>query len=159
MNEEKVKNILGFLVLKYKMDYVFYEFKNYLGTNATMVTYSYYNKFGCFTIANIPVRGDVQYYRFNRVEQIKDMVLLRSTDLGVLTKNNEMAYREYFDNISKYELNIFDFEPEIWYKHRHGGFLKIPFFWGTDKQILQALADVIETQIKKNGSFFGIKVL
>lgn len=38
-------------------------------------------------------------------------------------------------------------------------FLGIPFFWGTDKQVLCALAEVIETQIQKQGSFFGIKVV
>ena len=159
MTEEKVKNILGFLCLKYKMNYSFVEYENYLGTNADLLTYSYYNEFGCFTIAHVPVRGDVMYYRLDSIDQITDIILTHPLDLGVLTQKNEKKYREYSDNISKHKLSIFDFEPEIWAKHRKTGFLKIPFFWGTDKQILQALAVVIETQIKKYGSFFGIKVL
>ncbi len=159
MTEEKVKNILGFLCLKYKMTYALGEHENYMGTNAVLRTYSYYNKFGCFTIADVPVRGDVMYYRLDSVDQIADILLSPSPNLGVLTQKNEKAYREYDENISKHKLQIFDFEPEIWEKHRKTGFLKMPFFWGTDKQILQALADVIEAQIEKYGSCFGIKVL
>lgn len=159
MDEEKVKEILGFLRSKYKMTYNFCEFENYLGSNAAIQIYSYYNEFGCFAVANVPVRGEVMYYRLDSVNQIKDVILSCPPNLGVLTHQNEKLYREYFANISKHELHIFDFEPEIWERHRKTGFLKIPFFWGTDTQILQALADVIETQIKKSGSFFGIKVL
>lgn len=158
MDEEKVKGILGFLCSKYKMTYDFSEFENYLGTNATIQIYSYYNGFGCFSVANVPVRGEVMYYRLDSIDQIKDIILSRPPNLGVLTQQNEKLYREYFDNISKHKLQIFDFEPEVWDKYRKTGFLKIPFFLGTDKQILQALAAVIETQIKKGGSFFGIKV-
>lgn len=159
MDEDKVKKNLDFLCSKYQMKYALGEFEHYLGTNAVLVTYSYYNEFGCFTIANVPVRGDVTYYRLDSVDQIKDVILSGSPDLGVLTQQNEKLSRAYDDYISKRRLQIFDFEPEIWDKHSKTGFLKLPFFWGTDKQILQALADVIETQIEKYSSFFGIKVL
>ncbi len=157
--EEQVKNILGFLCLKYKMNYSLGEYENYLGTNAVLLTYSYYNEFGCFTIAHVPVRGEVTYYRLDSIDQITDIILRHDLNLGVITPKNEKKFREHSQNILKHELSIFDFEPEIWAKHRKTGFLKIPFSWGTDKQILKALADVIKTQIEKYGSFFGIKVL
>ena len=114
MTEEKVKNILGFLCLKYKMNYSFGEYENYLGTNADLLTYSYYNEFGCFTIAHVPVLWDVMYYRLDSIDQITDIILTHPLDLGVLTQKNEKKYREYSDNISKHKLSIFDFEPEIW---------------------------------------------
>ena len=135
------------------------EYEDYLGTNAVLLTYSYYNEFGCFTIAHVPVRGEVTYYRLDSIDQITDIILRHDLNLGVITPKNEKKFREHSQNILKHELSIFDFEPEIWAKHRKTGFLKIPFSWGTDKQILKALADVIKTQIEKYGSFFGIKVL
>ena len=158
MTEKQVKDALKFLCVKYKMNYTFAEFENYMGTNANIETYNYYNKYGCFTIANVAVRGDVDYYHLDSIDQLKDILFSRPPNLGVLTSKNEKQYKEYANNILKYKLRIYDFEPEIWQKHRKSGFLKIPFFWGSEKQILQALADVIEAQIEKNCSFFGIKV-
>lgn len=154
MTEENVRKSLDFLCLKYNMSYSLGEYENYLKRNAWLFTYSYYNDFGCFTITNIPVVGDVSYYRLDSIYQISDILL----DTDALDENPE-ADKIYSDNIKKHTLSIFDFEPEIWEKHKKTAFLGIPFFWGTDKQVLRALAEVIETQIQKQGSFFGIKVV
>lgn len=140
MDEKIIKKYFGFLNDKYKMAYDCGSFDNYLGRAAAILTYSYYNEFGCFTIANVPVVGDVMYYRLKCVDHIPKFIVSGDYDT------------------SQFKLDIFNYEPEIWEKHRKSGFLKIPFFWGSEKQVLRALAEVIETQIQKYGSFFGIKV-
>ncbi len=137
---EGVKKYLSFLSDKYKMTYAFGEFDNYLGRNVAILTYSFYNEFGCFTIATVPAVGDVMYYHLKSVDHIPKLIVSGDYDLN------------------QFVLNVFDYEPEIWEKHRRSGFLKIPFFWGSEKQILRALAEVIEIQIQKHDSFFGIKV-
>ena len=45
MTEKQVKDALKFLCVKYKMNYTFAEFENYMGTNANIETYNYYNKY------------------------------------------------------------------------------------------------------------------
>lgn len=149
--EEKVKKYLWFLIEKYGMSYVREDFEVWDGWEKG--TYSFYNDNGCFTIEQSDPRDGVGYFRLDSIHSLKDFVLSEPPD-------NEEEQRQYVDERRKhYEyINIFDVEPEIWEKHKRSGFLKMPFFWGSAKQVLRGLAEVIETQIQKTGQFFGIKV-
>lgn len=140
MREQIVKDALDFLCEDYEFHYRFAQFENYLNQHLPIMTYSYYNENGCFTITEFEPRHEVTYLHLDTVDSVK----------------------EYFSwNYSKKlqrEVNIFDIEPDIW--NRRGKICGIPnlFFWGSDKKILKALAEVIQVQIEKNGAFFEIKV-
>lgn len=61
MYEGKTKLItkhLGFLVSKYKMNYLFQSFPKFLGFYGPSDCYSFYNDNGCFTIHNLAQRGE-----------------------------------------------------------------------------------------------------
>ncbi|MCL2817596.1 MAG: hypothetical protein FWD39_04330 [Clostridiales bacterium] len=154
MDENKVKKYLWFLVEKYGMSYDYQGFKDYRpgGLGFTEI-YSFCNESGCFTIME-PQSDDVSYICLDSIDLLKIFILWQTAD----NKEEREKYEQYFDEKQIHYINIFDVEPEIWKKHRRSGFLKIPFLWGTDKQVLRGLAEVIETQIKKTGQFFGIKV-
>ena len=71
MNEEKVKKYLGFLEKKYHMNYNYALFDNYLGTNAKLQTFTFYNDNGCFLIHDVPVKGEVEYVYLDDIEIVK----------------------------------------------------------------------------------------
>ena len=155
MTEDLVQKILGFLCSKYHMTYSFAENKKYWGEDLYIGTYSFYNQFGCFTIANIPVIGEKNYYRLDSVDRVSDILNGEGGQLKVLTQDNQAADDLCYNR----NVGVYTFETKIWTKHViTKGLLRIPFLWFTDKQELLALADVIEAQIKKYHSFFGIKV-
>ena len=155
MTEDLVQKILGFLCSKYHMTYSFAENEKYWGGDVYIGTYSYYNEFGCFTIANVPVIGQTNYYRLNSVDLVSNILNGEGGDFKVLTQDDQAVDDQCYNR----NVAVYTFEPKIWTKHViTKGLLRIPFLWGTDRQELLALADVIEAQIKKYHSFFGIKV-
>ena len=161
MTEKIVEDNLDFLCEQYGFNYTFAEFENYLNTNIGIDTYSYHNEYGCFTITNFAARGEIDYICLDNIQSLKDFLCPKYPDEWSTYNKELMQYLkvQYLEERGKHEINIFNTEPEIWEKHRRKfGFLKIPFFWGSNKQVFKALAEVIEAQIEKNGSFFGIKV-
>lgn len=149
MTEKTAKDALRFLCDKYGMNYTFAEFENYLGTNISIETYSYHNENGCFTITNFAARGEVEYLHFNSVGLLKNYLF--SEYLGDWNLNNDKL-RKYYDEKLSHKIRIFEYEPEIWKKH------KVKTFFGGYKKELNILAEVIQTQIDKHSEFFGIKV-
>lgn len=88
---------------------------------------------GCFSVYNLTQRDEVAFY-FSR------------------------KFSDNIDELKEKSISIESVEKDIWEKHRKTGFLKIPFFWGSNMQVFRALAEVIKTQIEKYGSFFEISV-
>lgn len=138
MTEKQVRAALDFLVEEYAFKYVYQLFENCPFGNWCTETYSYYNDNGCFTITNICVRGDVGYVHLKNIELLKTFM-----------------YSDASERV-KYLININSIEEEIWKKHEKASLFK-RFFWG-DKKYLSIVAEIIRSQIKKNGAFFGIKI-
>lgn len=142
MNETIIKNSLGFLCSEYGFDYQVLEFDNYLNRGGTLIAYNYFNGNGCFTIANVPVIGDVTYYRFDSIDQLKKYTTPAADSLS---------------DIGGCELNIFSYEKQIWKSHEELLGFKNPFAYLTDKRILNVLHEVIQAQLQSRNEFFGIK--
>ncbi len=138
--EEIIKKNLDFLCVKYGMKYSSHIFENYLGKNASLDTYSYYNENGCFSVLSIEARGDLNFAYFNSIDFLK------------------MYVEPEFMGRHKYKINVFETEKGIWEQHEKIFFFKNPFFWWNKNRIFRALAEVIEVQIVKTGQFYGIKV-
>lgn len=139
MKELQVKKNLDFLCLDYNLKYKASEFTNYLSTNGSVETYSYYNDFGCFTISNFAVKGELDYLVFKSIDEMQQCFLSKAS-------------------ISNFLINIFNYEQEIWKKNQKLLFFKNPFCWLNTNKTLRVLSEVIKSQIKKNGNFFGIKI-
>lgn len=139
MTEKIVKESLGFLFQKHGMLYDYREKQNYMGY-CDLRCFTYYNNDGCFTITDLTQSDDVDFVRLG--------------DIRLLDSYISSSYSQKQKNI----VRIFEYEPEIWARHKKKGFLKIPFFWGSNKQVLRALSEVIDHQIQSTGQFFGIKV-
>ena len=122
---------MDFLCLDYNLKYKASEFTNYLSTNGSVETYSYYNDFGCFTISNFAVKGELDYLVFKSIDDMQQCFLSKAS-------------------ISNFLINIFNYEQEIWKKN--------PFYWLNTNKTLRVLSEVIKSQIKKNGNFFGIEI-
>lgn len=138
MTELIVKSNLSFLIEKYEMFYIRKDFK--INDSLVTETYSFYNENGCFTISNFSPRGEVDYIRLDGINSLK--------------KYLSLDYNEK----RKFIIDITSVEKEIWSKHSKLLFFKNPLFWLNSRNVLKALAEVIETEIKKTGQFYGIKV-
>lgn len=142
IDEDNVKKYLSFLIEKYGMYYAREDYNAW--DNWAYATYSFYNDSGCFTITDLVQGDDVDYAVLDSVNSLKTYVFSDSSEQ------------------SKSQMRIASFEKDIWEKYEKGFLffknLKKPFFWRSAKNILQTLAEVIETQIQKTGQFFGIKV-
>ncbi len=128
-----IKELFGFLVKQYGLTYVYQDFKNCFDGNWQVYTHSFYNESGCFTIHNLPQRGELDFYyakKFsnNRKDLCEKMIDIRSA------------------------------EEEIWKKHSNVLGIRNPFFWWSEKKVLSTLVEVIKSQIKKKGEFFGIEI-
>lgn len=133
MTEKTVKDALDFLCKQYGLNYSFQRFEKHPFGNWCADMYSFYNESGCFSIYNLIQRDEIDFYfakKFsNNITELKEKIVL-----------------------------IESVEKDIWERHKKTGFLKLPFFWGSNKQVIRALAEVIKAQIEKTGQFFGIKV-
>jgi hypothetical protein len=139
MNEEQVKKYLGFLNEKYHMNYIYNVFDNYLGTNAILQTFTFYNNYGCFVIHDVPVKGEVEYVCLD--------------DIKMLNK-----YGNKPSSVKKQVIDVSSVKKEIWERYQKIGPFKNPFFWTNNNSVLKVLAKVIEKQIQETGKFYGIKV-
>lgn len=137
MNEFYVKRYLDFLCKDYNFKYNSTMFNNYLQTGGSVYVYSYYNSFGCFSISNFAVKGEIGYHVFNSLD---DMI-------------------KWFPYSHNYiDVNIFNYERDIWKKNEKILWFYTPFAWKSSKKLLSVLSEVIRSQINKEGEFFGIKV-
>jgi len=125
---------LSFLVQEYGFRYQMQAFENacYPGSG-TVVTHSYFNENGCFTIRCLPVKGETDYFMSQQF----------SEDLSALCSQS---------------VDILSIERGIWRKHTHIGPVKKPFFWWSAKRVNKALAEAIRAHIEDCGAFYGLKI-
>ncbi len=127
--QEKILN----LAQKYNLNHYYQVFEHCFGGNWTAFTYSLYNDSGCFTIEHLPQRGEVSCYfaphfSYNREE------------------------------LCRKEINIFELEHDIWTRRERFWIFKNPFFYWNTKKVLETILEVVESSIKKNNEFVGIKI-
>lgn len=129
----EIEKQFKFLETEYDLKHVYQDFSNCYGGNWWVYTHSYYNESGCFTIHNLPQRGELDFYYAKEFSNVRK-------------------------NLCEHQINISSIEKEIWNKHNKILFFRNPFFWWSEKKILHALAEVIQVQINRYGEFFGIKI-
>ncbi len=118
-----------FLVKDYGLKYSYQEFNDCYGGYWWAYTHSYYNESGCFTIHVLPQRGEIDFFFAERFSTVRE-------------------------ELCKNEINEQSIGQSIW------NTAKKKFLFGYRKSLyLETLAKAIKFQIKKYGSFFGIKVL
>ena len=131
--DEKVKALM-FLVDEYGMEFSKQTIKGYPLIDCVTLTYSFYNKSGCFTISYLAARDELEFYYSHRFSYVPE---------------------ELFEK----PINIWIDDPKIWNRHEKLIFgIKDPFFWLKKKKIIDALAEVIRKKISANGEFFDIKI-
>lgn len=134
MTEKTTTEALNFLCEDFGLHYTFQRFEKHPFGNWCVDMYSFHNQNGCFSVYNLTQRDDIEFYYSS-------------------TFSNDIA------KLMEKKIPIESVEKDIWDKHKKTGLFKLPFFWGSNKQIFRALADVIKAQIAKTGQFFGLKVL
>jgi hypothetical protein len=117
-----------FLVNDYGLKHSYQDFNNCYGGYWYVRTHSYYNENGCFTIYNLPQRGELAFYRSKEFSDVLERLCERKIDVAY-------TGQEFLDKAE-------------------GNF---PLNCGRDA-ILKTLAEVVKKQIEKDGEFFGIKV-
>ena len=122
------------LAEKYNLSYQYQEFNNCFGGHWFVYTHSLYNDSGCFTIHCVPQRAEVNCYFTSKF----------STDRTELCSGDQ--------------INEFEVEREIWSKNEKIWFLKNPFYYWNEQNIIKTLIEVIEISIEKNNEFFGVKI-
>ena len=123
-----VSRIFDFLVKEYKLEYVKKHFDNCYEGNWAVITYSYFNESGCFTIYTLPERGELDFF----------------------------YSRKFSDNLNELcqsRVNIQSIGTQIWQKAK-----KKIFFEYRPKLVLRTAAEAIKSSIKIDGCFFGVKV-
>ena len=128
-----IKSKLSFLIKDYGLKYKYQEFHNCYGLNMTVYTHSFYNSNGCFTIHDMPCKGELDFYY-------------------------SQSFSTMHADLCKNAINISSIEPEIWKKHTKILIFNRPFFWWSKKRIIDALAEVLYVHINKEKEFFGIKI-
>ena len=128
-----VKEELSSLAQKYGLKYQCQDFENCYGGDWWVCTHSLYNESGCFTIHCLPQRAEVEFYFAERFSRNRSQ-------------------------LCDQEINVYEFEKEIWEKDRKIGSFKIPFYYWNRDRIIKALIKVITALIEKNNEFFGVKI-
>ena len=131
--EDYVK-LLMFLVDEYHLKFSAQTFNKCPFGAWTTKAYSFYNNTGCFTIAYLLGREDLDFYFSS-------------------------AFSNDYNKLCEELLNVWIDEPQIWNKHQKWIFgIKDPFFWWKKKKIFNALAETIKEKINRTGEFYGIKI-
>ena len=135
-NYEDVDVLFEFLVKRYGFKHSYQEFPNGYDRNVFVITHSFYNDNGCFTIHYAAQICELSFFRSKRFGETLDQ----------LTERNICA-------------EVFSAEKDIWDKYNKL-FWRIPnpFFEYNISKNLKALAEVIQAQIDKTGKFFGISI-
>lgn len=129
----EIEKTFNFLVKDYGLTHRYQEFHNCFGKGWYAYTHSYYNDTGCFTIHVLPQRGELDFYY-------------------------SKSFSDMRENLCEKLINVTSIERNIWEKHKKFLFFKNPFFWWNGDKVLQALGEVVKSQIKNYNEFFGIKV-
>lgn len=121
------------LAKKYNLNYQYQDFKNFFGGNWWVYTHSLYNNSGCFTIHCLPQRGEIDFYFADKF----------STD------RNELCEKS---------INVYETEKEIWKNNAKIWFIKNPFYYLNQDNVIKTLIEIIKISIEKNNEFFGVKI-
>ena len=88
VEKKDVEALFGFLVEQYNFIYSFQEHKNCFGGYWYVCTYSYYNENGCFTIQEVPQRGEWDYYYAEKYcEKNRDELCKKEIDIYSVEKD------------------------------------------------------------------------
>ena len=128
---KKIEEIFDFLIKDYNLLYKSQIFYNCYGS-WTVVTHSFYNDSGCFTIYDEVQRG-IGYYCSSQF----------STE---------------WEKLSERPIDVCTIEPDIWEKERKIWIFERPFFLWSQKRELNVLSKVLKIHLSKNNNFFGIQV-
>ncbi len=128
---KKIEEIFDFLIKDYNLLYKSQIFYHCYGS-WTVVTHSFYNDSGCFTIYDEVQRG-ISYCCSSQF----------STELKKLSER---------------PINVCTIEPDIWEKERKIWIFERPFFLWSQKRELNVLSKVLKIHLSKNNNFFGIQV-
>lgn len=124
------ENIFQFLTDDYNLSFRYQSFDNYLGSNATAETYSYYNDSGCVTFMNIAVIGEESWHYSpkisDKIEELTTKEIYLEADGGKILENAEKQFS--FRYRTKLRIRI------------------------------QAYKDVFEHEFAQKGELFGVKV-
>lgn len=123
MDEAK---IFDFLEKDYGLKHSYQSFKNCFNGYWWVYTHSYYNENGCFTIHNLPQRGEIDFYFSKKFSNIREELCEVSIDIQKVG-------------------------CEIWIRNK-------PLFGYRQSSMLKTLSEVIKSEIKESGQFFGVKV-
>ena len=91
MTEKQIKEALDFLVKDYNLEYDFQRFESCPFGNWCTETYSYFNKYGCFTITNLLTRDDVSYIHLDDIKLLK-----MDLSINVQSKNTQNLRQHIF---------------------------------------------------------------
>lgn len=130
MNIEKE---FDFLIKKYGLKYAYQKFENCFGGSWTVYTHSFYNDSGCFTIHQMPDRGELSFYYAKKFSNI-------------------------LENLYEKMVNVYEVEKSIWDKHSKIWIFNNIFFWANSEKVLKVLAEVLKIHLEKSEDFFGIQI-
>ncbi len=128
-----IKEKLIILAQRYDLNYQYQQFDNCYGGYWFVCTHSIYNKTGCFTVCCLPQRNEISFYYATKFSR----------------NLKELCFQE---------VDVYQFEKDIWGKNSKIGPLKNPFFYWSENKIVNTLIKVIIAQIEKQHEFFGIKI-
>lgn len=128
-----IREQFAFLVDDYGFQYGEQKFENCWEGNWTVITYSFYNENGCFTIHTLPERGEVGFFCCDRFSSDRESLCARLVDIRTI-------------------------EEDVWDKHSCLWSIRNPFFWYSQRKVFAALAEVIRTHLSKHDDLFGIKL-
>ena len=127
-----IETLFDFLVKEYNLSYKYQEFHNCYGGNWMVLTHSFYNDSGCFTIY-IEVQRGMEFFCSSQFSTKRELLCERG-------------------------IKISSIEQQIWKKREKLWFFKNPFFWWSDNKVLRTLAEVLKVHLAKGNDLFGIPV-
>lgn len=122
-----IEKYLGFLVSRYHLSYRMQPIGNYCGSGGMAYMHSFYHESGCFTVLEVPVKGEMAFY-------VADAYI---PDEKALCRN---------------VVDVRSISPEVWERHEKRSL----FFWSRQDKVLAALAEAIQRQAEKHGACLGI---
>ena len=129
--DELIYNEFSFLINKYNLKYHCQKFD--IGGGWIISMHSFFNEMGCFTIYNLPSRGELYFYSSKKFSTEKQQLCEKIID-------------------------IYSIEKDVWNKYGKIGFIPNPFFWWNNKKILKVAAEIVKLQIEEKGTWMNIKI-
>lgn len=126
--EKKLKEFAD----KYNLEFSKQEFDHVWNDNSTVDTFSIYNDSGCFTIHYLLQRCEYDFYYSKKFsKQRKELMQV--------------------------DINVFDYEKNIWKKGRVFGF-RNPFFYLNFNKVILTLIEVMEALAEETNNIFGVEL-